>query len=138
MYREAIRRTMARHVGGTPDASAVAEATLRTWHQMVAQLAPVLGARGVDALFNRSLQLTSATFPWLASAQSDRPGVAPLAGLKALLETRDSTAATEACHALLVTFTELLASLIGEPLTERLLSPIWVFSPAASESGNTP
>jgi hypothetical protein len=105
---------------------------------MAAQLAPVIGARGVDALFIRSLHLTSATFPWLASAQSDRPGVAPLAGLKALLETRDSTAATEASHTLLVTFTELLASLIGAPLTERLLDPIWVPTPAASEPGNTP
>jgi hypothetical protein len=36
--------------------------------------------------------------------------------------------AAEASAALLATFTELLATLIGAPLTDRLLDPVWTAS----------
>jgi hypothetical protein len=54
--------------GGFLDVNVIAEATLGTWHKVVTQLAPVIGVRGIDALFNRSLNLTSSIFSWLVVA----------------------------------------------------------------------
>ena len=125
MRREAIRRTLAQRAGGTPDTSAIAEATFSTWRQMAARLAPLIGARGVDVLFSRSLHLTSKAFPWVAIAGDHADSAASLASFKACFETRETAVAAEASYALLLTFTELLETLIGESLTERLLGPIW-------------
>jgi len=133
LSREAMRRTLVHCAGGAPDASAVAKATLITWHQVAARLAPVIGAGGVDALFNRSRHLTSSAFPWLAIAGGHGDGVALLASLKALLEGREKDDAAEACIFLLVTFIDLLTTLIGESLTDRLLGPAWVSLTPASE-----
>ena len=83
LHREAIRGTLAQRAGEAPDASAVAEATLSTWRQVAVRLAPVIGARGVDVLFSRSLHLTSKAFPWLAMVGDHGDGAALLAGLKA-------------------------------------------------------
>jgi len=43
----------------------------------------------------------------------------------ACLAAQQTAAAAEAAGALLLTFAELLATLIGESLTERLLAPVW-------------
>lgn len=136
--REAIRGALARSAGAVPDASAVAEATLGTWRQVAARLAPVIGARGVDALFGRSLHVTSKAFPALAKVQNGGDGAARLAALKACLAGQEPAAAAEAGQALLVNFTELLASLIGAPLTERLLAPIWLPPSPESERETAP
>lgn len=138
LLRETIRRTLAQLAGDDPAPSAVAEAMLGTWHQMAARLVPVIGARGVDALFNRALHLTRAAFPWLAIAGEDDDGVAQLANFMARLEACDTATAAEVSYALLVAFTELLASLIGGPLTERLLGPVWAPAPQASEEESAP
>jgi len=129
MDHEAIRRTLAQGAGEAPDASAIAEATLNTWHQVATRLAPVVGVHGVDAIFSRSLHVTSKDFPWLAMAGNDGNdgnSAALLASLKARLAGQETAAAAEASHALLVNFTELLATLIGESLTDRLLAPVWM------------
>lgn len=133
MLRDAIRATLAHRAGDSPDAGTVAEATISTWHQMVAQLAPVIGVRGVDVLFSRALHLTSASFPWLAIAGEQGDGAAQQASFRAQLEIHETVVAAEASCALLVTFTELLATLIGGPLTERLLRPVWAPPSPASE-----
>ncbi|MEJ1962285.1 MAG: hypothetical protein WDO56_12345 [Gammaproteobacteria bacterium] len=92
---------------------------------MIARLAPVIGARGVDVLFRRALHLTSTAFPWLQLARDHEGGIAVLESVTMRLAGQEASSAAEASHALLVTFTELLATLIGETLTERLLGPVW-------------
>jgi len=134
LYREAIRRALMCRAGTPPDASVVAEATLNIWQQMVAWLAPVIGARGVEVLFSRSLHLMSSAFPWLVIAGDHGNNVALLASLKARLADSETNDAIEASYTLLVTFTELLSTLIGESLTERLLRPVWAHPPPTSTS----
>lgn len=124
-HGEAMRRTLARHVASAPDAGAVAEAVLATWSAMAERLSPVIGVKGVDVLFRRALQLTGKTFPWLAIAEGYGTGATLLKGLKARFEAQDAALATEAGNALLGLFTDLLSSLLGASLTERLLSPVW-------------
>jgi len=121
----AIRLTLVRRAGESPDAGAVAQAVLDIWHGMAAQLAPVIGARGVEVLFTRAQHLTSVAFPLLASAEEHGDMATILASLRLALERQDSAVAAEAGCALLGTFLDILTTLIGEPLTERLLGPVW-------------
>ena len=133
---EAIRRTLAHRAGVAPDATAVAEATLGMLHQLAAQLTPVIGARGVDALLTYSLHQTGRAFSWL---EGDHEDIATLlASIKERLEVREAADATEASCALLVTLADLLGTLIGESLTKRLLAPVWAATPPASVPEITP
>ena len=131
--REAIRQTLAQRVHGAPDASAVADAALGLWHQMATRLEPVIGARGVDVLFGRALHLTSKAFPWLATAGVHGNSAASLASVRANFQACEVGVAAQAGSELLVAFTELLATLIGEPLTERLLGVVWAPAQPVSE-----
>ena len=63
--------------------------------------------------------------PLLPKAGGPDDKTDPLANLRASLEAIDPVVGTAASFALLVTFTELLATLIGESLTDRLLDPVW-------------
>jgi hypothetical protein len=119
--------------GTTPDAGMVAEATLNIWRRMAALLEPIIGTRGVEVLFNRSLKLTSRAFPCLVIIEDHGDNAVLLANLKENLAAGATNDAMEAGHALLVTFTELLSTLIGDSLTNRLLSPVWAFSSPISE-----
>jgi hypothetical protein len=132
ILREATRATR-EHRASIRDASAVAEATLVTWQQVAARLAPVIGARGVDVLFGRALHLTSSAFPWLAIAWDHGDRAALLSILKSRLAGRETAAAAAASHALFATFTELLTALIGASLADSLLGPV-----AASAVPGTP
>lgn len=123
---DSIHGTLVQRAGGAPDAIAMVAAVSRTWQFMAAQLEPVIGVRGVDVLLDRALHLTSKKFPWLVHTTLSEVGVDPVTRLQSRFVNRDATEAAEAGGALLVTFTELLSSLIGEPLTERLLATVWL------------
>lgn len=135
--REAIRKTLLQSAGDAPDANAVAEATIFTWHKVAARIVPVIGVGGSDVLFNRSLHLTCMAFPWLTIVGDHRDSTALLANLKERLAGSDTTVATEASYTLLATFTEMLTTLIGESLTARLLGPVWVSSSPVAEQETT-
>jgi hypothetical protein len=125
LLRDAIRAALARHAGHVPDAHTTAEAMAATWRLVAVQLAPVIGARGLDVLFSRALQQTTAAFPWLAVAVDRGGSDSPLPSLMLCLAGQHTVTAEEASYTLLLTFTNLLSTLIGEPLTERLLAPVW-------------
>jgi hypothetical protein len=122
---EVIRTTLGQRAGRLPDADATAEATAMTWRLVAAQLTPVIGARGLDVLFSRALHQTSVEFPWLANAVDRGGSASPLPSLMACLAGQLASGAADASYALLFSFTELLAALIGESLTTRLLAPVW-------------
>ena len=132
-WREAIRIALAHRAGDAPDPSAAAEAIISTWSQMADLLTPVIGVRGVDVIFRRSLHLTGTPFPWLAFGEEHGESAALLASLKACLAGQDADDAAEAGYTLLATFIELLTTLIGESLTERLLNPVWASPSPLSE-----
>jgi hypothetical protein len=136
MLDEAIQRTLTQRAGESANAYSIAEATISTWHQAAVRLAPLIGAQGVQVLFRRSLHLTSAAIPWIAVDPHDDGSAALLASLQARLAGREPVAASEAGQALLVNFTDLLATLIGESLTERLLAPVWTPPSPESEQEN--
>jgi len=131
--REAIRAMLATRAGSADDASALAQASVDTWRQVTFQLAPVIGVGGVEVLFNRAIHQTSAVFPWLATAVEDGGGDALLSTLEARFEGQETTTVGEASATVLLNFAELLATLIGESLTDRLLGPVWAPVTPASE-----
>jgi hypothetical protein len=114
---------LARRAGEKPTALGVAGVTAETWARVAACLVPVIGMRGFDVLFRRALQQTSRAYPWLEPVAHDSD-VAPLENLRARIAEGTTTSASEASYALLVSFTELLSSLIGDSLTERLLGQV--------------
>jgi hypothetical protein len=130
--REAIRKTLAHRAGEFRDASIVAGATISIWNEIAALLEPVIGRRGVDVIFRRSLYLVSKDFALLALNDKNEDNSALLANLNARLASLYTENAAEAGYILLLTFTELLTTLIGEPLTERLLHSVWASEPLSS------
>ncbi|SDP88091.1 hypothetical protein SAMN05216303_108234 [Rhodoferax sp. OV413] len=122
---ESIHGTLTQRAGDTPDVAAVLEAVGSTWQTMAAQLEPVIGVRGVSVLLNRALYLTVKSYPWLTPTNAQEAADA-MENIKLRFVGRTALEAAEGGCALLVTFTELLASLIGESLTERLLACVWL------------
>ena len=124
-------------VGAQASASQIANAVFELWQEIDDALTPIIGPRGVAALYYRSLHLTSAPHPWLAGKHDIvQIGVNPTA-LKSILAQQGSAAAAAAGSAFLQTFHDLLASLIGPSLTERLLRAVWANSlsgPAAQDT----
>lgn len=132
-FRQCIREAIVRRAGKASDANALADATLRTWQEMETQLAPVIGTRGVDVLFARALHITSATFPWLEIPRDRKDSDDRPASVKRRLAGCEPNVAEEASVALLTTFVELLTTLIGENLTERLMKTAWAPGSPASK-----
>jgi hypothetical protein len=91
--------------GRVPNAAAIAEATASTWRLVTEQLAPVIGARGLDVLFSRALHQTSASFPWLEVAENRGGSASSLPSLMACLAGQHTSTAAEASYTLLSRFT---------------------------------
>ncbi|MEO8160131.1 MAG: hypothetical protein ABI588_01830 [Arenimonas sp.] len=117
---------LAQRVGETADVAQVADAIVGTWREIDIALTPIVGQRGISAMYRRSLQLTSSAHPWLAAAQADaHPTSMDLASLHAAFSEQDVVHAAAAAGALLQNFDDLLTGLIGGPLTTRLLRAVW-------------
>ena len=96
------------------------------WTDIQFALQPVLGQRGVAALFWRTLHLTATRHPCLAPLKTGNTTAAiELGELIRLIAAQQPAIAMEAGSALFMNFRELLTTLIGAPLTERLLKAAW-------------
>jgi len=105
------------------DASAVAGRALAEWRRVDAVLSPVIGHGGVAALYRRSLFLLRPQHPWLPGNRAGALDAVEFTELQAALALRPAADARAANSALQRTFHDLLDSLIGTSLTERLLQP---------------
>lgn len=114
-----IQRLMAQHT------EKVADAAVDLWEQMATQIISIVGEAGFNSLYARSVFLTQTSFPWLAAnsslSQSDRR----FAELKMSLKAKTAAQVIEANTLLLITFTDILATLIGEQLTTSILRSAW-------------
>ena len=125
-FREAIQRTLLNRAGSGADASMLASATLGIWREVATALLPMIGSQGVEALLNRTLHLSGGTFPWLSCLDVQQGNINLLDDLNQLISRHETKTAKDACHFILETFIDLLISLRGVSLTERLLNPIWI------------
>ena len=88
-------------------------------------LRPVVGARGVAALYKRSLHLAGQAFPWLPDAASSALTALDTTPLSGALAAHPAADAALAGAAVLREFRALLTTLIGASLTERMLRSAW-------------
>ncbi len=119
-------------------AEELAESAVAVWREIDESLKPVFGSVGVSALYNRSLEVTRVDFPWLGSAQHDALAVMDLAALRRTLLQQRAVDAAAASSALLLAFWQLLASLVGASLTDRLLGSVGPHSTAETPVQDTP
>ncbi len=130
-----IRRALG-ECGADADSPAIAAAAVGTLTRLLGQLEPLVGALAWRALYVRSLHLARSSF-----AKPDADVTLPsdlLAPLQRDLSTRLPAEARVAAEALLLALADLLVSLIGEPLTVRLLHKAWDMPVAETSSQEKP
>lgn len=103
----------------------IADAVLSTWEDIQQAIAPVIGERGVAALYERSLHLTRAQYPWMVAVSEPTKLEMNLPALKTLLLQHDCATAAAGGMAHLQKFYEVLSTLIGPSLSDGLLRFIW-------------
>lgn len=109
----------------TPNAGNVAEAAVAQWEPLATQIISIIGEGGFHSLFARSIFLTQASYPWLTVSAQTRQKDQRFTELKQCFEAQTPAQASAANSLLLVTFTDILASLIGEELTTSMLRSAW-------------
>ena len=123
---QGIQAMFVRLAAESIDAVRIAETAVSIWDGVGVALSPIIGQAGVAALFKRSVYLTRNTHPCLSAVDEGAlPSTGERAALQVVLAQQDSVEAVAVNAALLQNFHELLISLIGASLSERLLRPVW-------------
>lgn len=120
-----LAETLAQRFGTQASSDHLANVISATCLEISEVLDPVLGKKGVSALFQRSLNHTSKAHPWLAAMGEDMHALVNIESLKAILSLQSPKSAAVGGTDFLMSFCQLLSSLIGPSLTEQLLQPIW-------------
>jgi hypothetical protein len=102
-----------------------ADTAINLWERMAAKIISILGEGGFNSLYARSVFLTQSTYPWIAAGSSSPQDDHRFAELKMSFEAQTPAQANAANSLLLITFTDILASLIGEELVTRILHSAW-------------
>jgi hypothetical protein len=105
----------------TPDVKVIAARTLQSWEAITAALIPVIGQRGMAALYKRTLALCTIKFAWLPAFRDDTAIAMELSALHVALLHQQAPIAAAAGEAMQSTIVSLLGSLIGASLTAQLL-----------------
>ena len=114
-----------------------AHSVVHEWDATLAALSPVIGRLGVAALYDRSVRLSSLRFVWLAELGAASQAPVDLELLRAVL-VRQSNEQVLACAAMLrQSFNDLLTSLVGASLTERLLSSVEILEGGGESAQDT-
>ena len=103
----------------------VADAAIEVWEQLASQIISIVGEDGFNSLYARSLFLTEKKFPWLVASLVAPQADDRFSGLKTSLNGQEPAQVSQANTLLLMTFTDILASLIGEQLTSHILQLAW-------------
>ncbi|MHB8347685.1 MAG: hypothetical protein ACYDHM_10980 [Acidiferrobacterales bacterium] len=114
-----IERLMAQHT------EKVVVAAIDLWELLARQIVILVGEGGFNALYARSVLIAQSTFPWLAACSLPRHADQRFGELKTSLEGQIPVQASAANGLLLITFTDILAALIGEQLTASILHSAW-------------
>jgi len=102
-----------------------ADSAIGLWEQAATQIISIVGEGGFDSLYARSMFLSRSTCPWLVATSESQQSDHRFVNLKTSLEGQTPARICEANSQLLITFTDILASLIGESLTAHILDSAW-------------
>jgi hypothetical protein len=119
-----MRETQLASAQTLTDPEQLADAAAAAWHDVWIALSPVIGGAGVAALFRRTLFLRTAEYPWLADV-SDPTSAGEFDSLRCAVLQQRPADAIAANAALLQSLAQVLGTLVGASLTNRLLQPVW-------------
>ena len=123
---EQICSWLAQREGVKAGAPQIAETTAAAWRAIDGALTPIVGPRGVAALYKRSIHLNRHMHARLGDVAQAVQTSIDTAPLTSLLAQQSPCEAAAIGAALFQTFYELLTTLVGSSLTERLLRSVWV------------
>jgi hypothetical protein len=95
------------------------------WQQMATKIISLVGESGFKSLYVRSILLNASKFSCLTNYDPKSENIYQFTELKLCYEKQTCTQAIEVNDQLLLTLTDILATLIGEPLTTNLLCMAW-------------
>ena len=119
--------------GRSVDTAHVASAIVSVWDEIDRALTPIVGARGMAALYGRTLFLTGRECVDCAGMPDGVTDAMRLDSLRERLLPCTPERATDIGCTLFLTLESLLSSMVGTALTERLLRAVW----ASHSSGET-
>lgn len=120
-----IAAVLANRIRSQAGADSAAKCVASLCEDIGIALTPIVGPRGVAALYKRSLFLTSHEHPVLSGLHEGLHTTMDVSRLTTTLTALSEAEANTVGTALLQSFYELLSSLVGLSLTERLLSSLW-------------
>jgi len=103
----------------------IADAAMDHWEKLADEIISIVGAVGFTSLYERSVHLAHPTFPWLPLWPSPPQTPHRFAELRTCLADQTPAHARAANSLLLTSFTDIVASLIGEQLTASILLSAW-------------
>jgi hypothetical protein len=103
----------------------VAAVTLRLWRELAPELTLIVGEGGFKPLYNRSVRLAGKSFPWLVHQLVQPVAADRFTELEARFEAASEAERLSASLLLFEIFLGMLASLIGDVLTARILQSAW-------------
>ena len=121
---EHIQASLSKRAAAGWDTGSIASLIVSVWRDIDVALTPIIGHRGVAALFRRTLHLIRHDYPWLTASHEGMADPMDFPALQATLSQRTSANVVAANGALLQKFLEQLVNLIGESLTERLIRSV--------------
>ncbi|MEO8343507.1 MAG: hypothetical protein ABI536_06770 [Gallionella sp.] len=102
-----------------------ADAAINIWRLMASEIISIVGESGFNSLYARSLFIARPEFPWLAEAAHAVHADSRFTELKNSFENKTPAQITKANLQLLIVFTDIVASVIGEQLTMSILRSAW-------------
>lgn len=119
-----IAAALASRLGQSTDPTFVAASVVSLWRDMERVLSPIIGVRGVAALYGRTIFVTSRMHSWLGNAPEGVQSSMDLDSLHTAISAQPRAVGIEGGSALFSTFRELLVSMVGAVLTEQLLRDV--------------
>ena len=127
---ELLRQQLIKRRMALPSEEEVVVIAIDLWEKIATQIIAIVGEGGFNSLYLRSVFLTQSTFPWLSAVSLSPQTDQRFTDLKISLEGQTPEQASAANSLLLITFTDILVSLIGEQFTIRLLRSAWGDDPS--------
>ena len=115
-----FRSTISKHT----HSEQIANVATATWLNVYLALSPIIGEKGVAAIYKKSLSLVRRDYPWLMYAQESKRTAGDFTALRTTLALQPSTIALAAHRSLFGVFYNLLRHLIGNELAEKLLQHV--------------
>lgn len=98
---------------------------MNLWEKLAAEITSIVGEGGFNALYARSVYLAQQRFPWLAACTPAPAAGQQLVWLRVCLEAQSPEQVSAANRLLFLTFTDIVATLIGEQLAASILRAAW-------------